>query len=506
MLGSFLPLLWLHFRQLWAYQHYQFFPLVLCAVPPLLWLHVNPPTKAAVSGSKRLACFGSISLLLLAFATLFWSPNVAAVAAVVIIAAVLLELSKRGQLNRPLAFVLPLALLIKLPLNLDVDLTFRLQSLTSAIASRILDVVGINHVLHGHIIRTQADSFLVEEACSGIQSLFSLLAVTAVALIVIHRKPIQCLMLMMSAVFWAIALNVMRVTSVVIANSWFGLDIASGVSHQILGFTLFAVALAMQVSSDSLFAAIFGTPEARIPQPEIKEAAVNTPIIGIKSAIAFGILGVAQLTVLSLSSFGTDRIDPDDPEFAAALGRKVLPSEFNGWTLVAYQTESRTATNYMGRNSVQWVYGKGNVQAVIAIDYPFLGWHDLAHCYSAQGCSVGNSILLNSDTEGLHTVQCDVVSPGGLSGVLWYSQFRESGEPLLPPGNNASAMQYWQSRFETTVLRQMATFQTNPSNYQIQLLASPTQRLESEDLDLLSLFHQRSAKSLVAAIRRMNSQ
>ena len=71
-------------------------------------------------------------------------------------------------------------LLVPLPFRWDVRLVFALQDWSSRAASLMLDFWGVDHLLAGHILELPHQQFLVEEACSGIQSLFSLLAFAAI--------------------------------------------------------------------------------------------------------------------------------------------------------------------------------------------------------------------------------------------------------------------------------------------------------------------------------------
>ncbi len=179
ILICFLPLLSLHFRQLWMYEHYQYFPLLLLAFPVVIDRIRHLPGHPRPQQESRKWPLLIAGLVLLTLAVLSWSPNLAAVAFVVTCGGVLWHFYSRGQIGRFFSCWFVLFFLIKLPLNMDVDLIFWLQGITSQAASRLVDFAGINHFLAGHSIKIADTDFAVEEACSGIQSLFSLLAMTA---------------------------------------------------------------------------------------------------------------------------------------------------------------------------------------------------------------------------------------------------------------------------------------------------------------------------------------
>lgn len=512
ILASFGPLLFLHFQQLWSYGHYQFFPIVLVAVPLLVWYLPGKSDGGNSFGNALTRPLLWISALLLLLATVAWSPNIGAAAAVAATVSLLLHLQSQGLVRNAWRFTLPLLLLIKLPLNLDLDLIFWLQGLTSRLSSQFLDVLAINHVLHGHVIRIPGKHFLVEEACSGIQSLFTLIAGVAVTLILVKRRLLHSLLLTLAAAFWACAINTFRVSSVVIAWTWFGINISTGIPHEILGIILFALAIGMLISTDSLLQLLLdrrlntGQPRGK---REIRNSSAEEPSqilpqanwLNWRSVIPFALLGVTQLGIMVLSSQGTKSIDPDDPRLATAFTAATVPENMGSWQRDSFKTESRSVTNYMGRNSASWIYRRGDSEVIVSVDYPFLGWHDLGRCYQAQGCVISGHTILSADDRSCNTVTCEVLSPGGIVGSLWFSEFRESGEPLTPLNNDAGSAQYWMSRLESSVLRQTASLRSNPSNYQVQLLVYPDQPLTQKDREELLTLHRQTAENIVAAIR-----
>ncbi len=518
ILISFSPLLILHFMQLWAFEHYGFFPLLLAAIPFLVWqLRCFPATPNNTRILWERLCLG-FGFVLLTMATIAWSPNLAAVAAVTTAGAALLHFYRLGYLRRPFAIWLVLLLLIKLPLNIDLDLIFWLQGWNSRLASRILDFVSVNHVLQGHVIRIPGDGFMVEDACSGIQSLFTLITAAGIALVLVQRSRLHSVLLVVFAAFWACMINTLRIASVVLASVWFDIDISSGLSHELLGIVLFCVAIWMLMCSDSLLQLVLGrsqqTKAGSDQHLELQNSEPISPLTesttspvksgtdwrSIAVASAFVVLGIAQLGVMTLSSHGAASINPDDPRLQTAFSESTLPEQFGNLNRTAFRKESRTLTDYMGRNSASWTYESEDRNVVVAVDYPFLGWHELTGCYEAQGCAISKRVAL-PETNGMRTVTCEVSGSGDTKGQLWFSEFLETGEPLVPLGANAGTGEYWLSRIQTSFLRQSAAVSSNPSNYQVQLLVHSRQPLtESEHTELLALHHQ-TAGQIVKAIR-----
>src|SRR5205807_2642759 len=105
----------------------------------------------------------------------------------------------------------------------------------------VLDLVGVYHVLAGNVVEVGGRPLLVEEACSGIHSLFAVLAVTWFYAGWTRRAPLPAGVLLVAAVGWVLAANVTRVVAVAWADDAWGLDLATGWAHDALGLLLFGM-------------------------------------------------------------------------------------------------------------------------------------------------------------------------------------------------------------------------------------------------------------------------
>jgi exosortase len=94
----------------------------------------------------------------------------------------------------------------------------------------------------------------VVEACSGIRSLFSLLALAAaVALVLMPSTPRWAkLLLVASAVPIAILTNSFRVTGTGILAHWWGPEVAQGFYHDFSGWIVFMVAFVLLAGENLL--------------------------------------------------------------------------------------------------------------------------------------------------------------------------------------------------------------------------------------------------------------
>jgi hypothetical protein len=65
----------------------------------------------------------------------------------------------------------------------------------------------------------------------------------------------------------------------------------------------------------------------------------------------------------------------------AVLSEESLPLEFAGWERIGFELKKRESGDPFGMRSATWRYRRGLREAVVSLDYPFQGWHNLTVCY-----------------------------------------------------------------------------------------------------------------------------
>src|SRR5205807_2358630 len=85
------------------------------------------------------------------------------------------------------------------PSGFDQALIFKLQALVSHWGSPVLDALGVLHVAEGNVIQVAGHRLLVEQACSGIHSLFAVLGVMLFFVLWEGRKPVGAGLLIIAA-------------------------------------------------------------------------------------------------------------------------------------------------------------------------------------------------------------------------------------------------------------------------------------------------------------------
>lgn len=542
VLLSYAPLMTLHFRRLWANEYYRYFPLVLLAFVLLVWQRCRQPHETPLPKklSQRDWIVLSLGWLLLASGVLLWSPWLSAVSMIVTVGGLLRQ--HTSLVRRAIPPWLLLWLVIPLPFRWDSRLVFSMQSFASQAGSTLLDFLGYEHLLTGHVIEIPNQQFLVEEACSGVRSLFVLFALTAV-FAVWRRRPLgHALLLLMAATFWALTINVIRVSSVVIFFQHRSVDISAGLSHQFLGGLLFAVALLALACTDVLLALLLepipmidpdgwddedqlrkdrlrkdGDQDDRVSAGESSNSQLKQQSIGgnfavIGATVMFVLLGLTQTLAILFGGQETKRVWSGQ-DLDLSFTEQSLPEQLQDWHRDGFQWEERAPQHTLGKWSATWSYRSDDSTASVSFDYPFVGWHHLVGCYEAQGWTVRTqeTIVLPAAEDPLEAplVQVELARPGGAQALLLCSQFDAHGRPLPPPGTAGISSSSWYYALRDRLHKRMTEVGFDLSTYQTQLLVTGDAALSENQrqsvieafLEVRVLLHQRLVQSAEHSLR-----
>ncbi len=138
--------------------------------------------------------------------------------------------------------VLYLLFMIPLPFIVFNSIAFPLQILAAEGASNILNGIQIPVFREGTIIHLPHISLGVEEACSGIQSLVSLLAISVLMKKLGHLEGVTGVLFALSAIPIAILANMMRIAGTGILGSFVNPHLAEGFFHLFSGWVVFLFA------------------------------------------------------------------------------------------------------------------------------------------------------------------------------------------------------------------------------------------------------------------------
>jgi exosortase len=445
------PLLAVQAQRLWLKPHYQFFPLALVGSAILAVERLRQPGPVSPGSPLYSYFLAGFCWLLLAAAELVDSSWLATVAAVALGPTLLYALGGKTLLQRSLPAWILLLLVIPPPFNWDNRLVVGLQHVTTQWSSKALDLLGVYHVMSGNVVEIAGRRLLVEEACAGVNSLFSVLACTLFFVFFTRRPFLRGVLLILATIAWVLLANVARVVAVAYLSSVWGIDVAEGWRHDALGFLLFGVALCLIWSSDRLLL-LLSPARARVQRVTngLGEKEVQTsdgPAMAPeqpKGGLGCWLLAAAYSLII-LAHFGLRDANAADidsgPGVVAAciphLKADTLPAQFETWQQKAFGHDTRNPGSAYGEFSTFWTYRRGNLAAVFSLDHPFSDWHELPECYTSQGWTIEDESFHRLKTGGTDSagafVEVRLARPGYRSGHLFFCLVNDHGAFLDPP-------------------------------------------------------------------------
>jgi exosortase len=168
-----------------------------------------------------------------------------------------------------------LLFMVPLPATLVDAMTGPLKHAVSVLVVEGLHLVGYPIARSGVMITVGPYQLLVADACSGLNSMFSLAALGTLFIHVVaaRRKVAHVALLVASIVPIAFAANVVRVVVLVLVTYHFGDAAGQGFLHGAAGIVLMLVALAIFFGLDLLLAAVFGRRAVAAPSGLVKDSA-----------------------------------------------------------------------------------------------------------------------------------------------------------------------------------------------------------------------------------------
>lgn len=512
--------LFFYFQRSWQLEHYQFFPIALLIFGYLIYTRIEP---GKIRESSMLP-WGCAAFLLISMATfvassLQFNHYLPSVGVFFAIGSLLLCLQDKESESSLLPVWLLLLPLIRIPLNLDITLISELQFFSSAFASNVLDFIGIPNYTPGTVItiaqqgiESGVKRFDVERACSGVQSLYTLIFCTLTVAVWARRSFVAGLFLVMSGVFWSIIMNGLRIVICVSFYYWFDVDVYSGISHDILGYLILFAAIGLIASTDAFLSFLLGPIDVSSDSRNMLARAWNRLVAGVVlfrhrtseveltesgrklvRGSLIGVLGLLNLfaVILLISSVSSGRVTGAFKVGELNMTQADLPALIKGvvtnedtdpinksWRLVdgTLQNKTRNSNSTYGPYSSEWLYveSNSNYRTLVSLDYTFLGWHELKICYKGSGWKVDRAVVPN---ESWQAVELYLSKDNGETGYCIFSIFDYQGNPVEPLSDNFGLLLL---RIKNRIAREFSTTTT----FQIQCFIQafdeiPKARIES---------------------------
>ena len=467
-IGVQIPMLLLYFGDLWQRPHYQTFVVAILASLGLALYRWPFDARRPFHRSKISDFLFVAGLLSALLGAMFVEPWFVAASVMSIVASLFARTLDKESLTNLWPCALPLFVFLKLPCNFDVQLITKLQQYSAIYTSRLLDLAGLGHHMNGVVIKIPGlQDYGVEEACSGIQSFFTLMlvatiflvasrrirvpklglgvmALTAAAILFVLRVALlsspflidlstvmiaglflfslvgfQSAALLVSAVFWAVFMNTLRILLIPLAEHFFQIDLASGISHDILGYSVLALGILLILSTDQFLQFLFGPVDTTDDGRDIgggiskfwnniisggsrEEQLEEAKKLQLKrepvSAGGKKLIWIMTFMIVALGLFQTFDVYRSwshddfglrffDDDMIVDFEKQDMPEAFGNWKQVDYQPQNRHTAADHGQRSDTWQFRSPthSCSAIASLDQPFPGWHELTVCYRNQG-------------------------------------------------------------------------------------------------------------------------
>ena len=246
-------------RTTWATEEQGHGPLIICAAAWLIWskrqeIFEGPPQPSLLAGFTVLG----VTLLGYVIARSQSVIELAAASQIGTLIAGFLLLHGAGALRRawfPLFFLI---FMVPLPGALVQAITLPLKSAVSVVATEALYLIGYPIARNGVTLTIGPYQLLVADACSGLNSLFTLEALGLLYMnIMNYQSKARNVILAIMIVPISFVSNVLRVIILVLITYHLGDQAGQGFAHTFAGMVLFVVALTLTYGFDRLLAVRF---------------------------------------------------------------------------------------------------------------------------------------------------------------------------------------------------------------------------------------------------------
>jgi len=344
----------------------------------------------------------------------------------------------------------------------------------------------------------------------------------------LERGVLHTILLLIGTVALVLIENVARIVAVAGGFQW-KMDLSEGPDHLLLGLVLFAISVGLVLSTDQLLwfllprGAVGALRTSTNPYTADREQtrigrALRTVSWATATllALVFPVIGAAEIYRMpkrlpSMQAVWSGSLAL--PEFGPAA----LPEELDNFRRTDYGTIKRVAGDPLGPESQQWTYSARNATALVSLDYPFAGVHDLCVCYTSTGWTITDKrVIPVSELPNIPERELGPVAIAHLTrplygdAVLMFSLADNQGkvDAVIKDLARGDAANRMNQRLAAIPEAQAVEFQAVSSKapfVQFQLLTRLNGPLSEQGLEELKVLYLKARQSLAAQVQAAES-
>jgi exosortase B len=264
LLSAYVPVFYALAGTLWQSDDHAHGPVILAVVVWLLW-RKREVLRKRIGGGAPGAGLALLALGLVAYMVgRAYSITILEVGSLIPVLAGITVAMRGWSPFRELAFpILFVAFMVPLPGMLVDALTGPLKQRVSEIAEWLLYLSGYPVARSGVTLNVGQYQLLVADACSGLNSMFSLSALGLLYLYLVrHERWLHNGLILASILPIAFAANIVRVLTLVLVTYHFGDAAGQGFLHGSAGLLLVVIALAIILFLDGALTSLFAPRKA----------------------------------------------------------------------------------------------------------------------------------------------------------------------------------------------------------------------------------------------------
>lgn len=285
-----------------------------------------------------------------------------------------------------------------------------LKEVVSASVAWLLQLLSYPVEREGVVLWVGNYQMLVADACSGLNSLYSLVALGLLYAHVTERKPAggganaaRTALLLAAVLPIAVVANIVRVLALVLITYHLGEEAAKGWVHDLAGLLVFGVALQLLVWWDAVVRMALGSGRKPVPRHEVEFVDAALPRMTVRRGAPsrrVAVLAAAAGMAMAGTAAASPALKPKADSRPAPDLEQVIPSQFGDWRIdadvvaVAPTPDVQANLNRLYRQVVSRTYVNSRGERMMLVvahggdQSDALKAHRQEACYAAQGFDI----------------------------------------------------------------------------------------------------------------------